>query len=285
MDGLRIPRRPNRERGAVGPGLGVTVTDAAPEATASCSRTEELLSDETETRFDQNLFEQTSNVSWTAQNDVKSRPCTTVKRHFDIDITDCHFVLQFVHRRKQIWRTRTPVPLVLFGQQLLDLLGEVSLRAPDQPDDGHHDEDGHQAEPEGLVEHPLAQGLVRYVQHPLLAPRALPPRVTAALEAVAFLDAHSATLAGVSFAGFALLFASRPVVARLAVALVTRVGELAGAEDARLQFALGQGAEKACKKGVSCSFFLWGRENIMDQLRRQCVHSELNDLINLRSGD
>lgn len=46
MDGLRIPRRPNKDRGAPGPGLGVTVTAAAPEA-ASCSRTEALLKLET----------------------------------------------------------------------------------------------------------------------------------------------------------------------------------------------------------------------------------------------
>lgn len=48
MDGLRIPSRPNRDRGAPGPGLGVTVTAAAPDA-ASCSRTEALLRDDTAT--------------------------------------------------------------------------------------------------------------------------------------------------------------------------------------------------------------------------------------------
>lgn len=48
MDGLRIPSRPNSDRGAPGPGLGVTVTAAAPDA-ASCSRTDALLRDDTET--------------------------------------------------------------------------------------------------------------------------------------------------------------------------------------------------------------------------------------------
>lgn len=47
MDGLRIPNRPKSDLGAVGPGLGATVTDPAPDATASCSRTDELRSDET----------------------------------------------------------------------------------------------------------------------------------------------------------------------------------------------------------------------------------------------
>lgn len=41
MEGFRMPNRPKRVRGIGGPGLGATVTAAAPEA-ASCSRTEAL---------------------------------------------------------------------------------------------------------------------------------------------------------------------------------------------------------------------------------------------------
>lgn len=47
MDGFRIPRRPNRDRGAPGPGLEVMVTAVAPVAAVSCSRTDALLMDET----------------------------------------------------------------------------------------------------------------------------------------------------------------------------------------------------------------------------------------------
>lgn len=47
MDGLRIPNRPKSDLGAAGPGLGATATDPAPDATASCSRTDELRRDET----------------------------------------------------------------------------------------------------------------------------------------------------------------------------------------------------------------------------------------------
>lgn len=65
MDGLRIPNRPKRDLGAVGPGLGATVTDPAPDATASCSRTDELRSDETVktiivvAQLDQQLYKKT----------------------------------------------------------------------------------------------------------------------------------------------------------------------------------------------------------------------------------
>lgn len=45
----------------------------------------------------------------------------------------------------------------LLGQQLLDLLGEVSLGAPHQADHAQHHEHCDEAEPERLLEHALAQ--------------------------------------------------------------------------------------------------------------------------------
>lgn len=47
MDGFRIPRRPNKDRGTPGPGLGVTVTAVVPADAVNCSRTDALLKDET----------------------------------------------------------------------------------------------------------------------------------------------------------------------------------------------------------------------------------------------
>lgn len=49
----------------------------------------------------------------------------------------------------------TSVAISLFGEQLLDLLGKVSLGTPDQADDGENHEHGDEAKPEGLLQHAL----------------------------------------------------------------------------------------------------------------------------------
>lgn len=45
----------------------------------------------------------------------------------------------------------------LLGEQLLDLLGEVALGAPHEPDHTEDHEHRDEAEPEGLLQHALAQ--------------------------------------------------------------------------------------------------------------------------------
>lgn len=59
--------------------------------------------------------------------------------------------------------------LDLLGEELLDLLREVLLDAEHDADAAHDDGDRHEAQPEGLLEHALRQGLVRDPQHPGLA--------------------------------------------------------------------------------------------------------------------
>lgn len=192
--------------GAVGPGLGVTATDVVVDDRANWSRIEALLSEDDETE---------------TRNEESETP---------------HY-LQL---------TVATIAILLFGQQLLDLLRKVSFGAPDEPDDGHHHENGHQTQPKGLVEHSFAQGFVGDVQHALVALGALPPGVTLALKTVAAFYAHAATLAGVAFARFAFLVAGWAHVAGFAVAFVAGVGQLAAAEHAGFQFAFGEGAEEAC---------------------------------------
>lgn len=94
------------------------------------------------------------------------------------------------------------------------------------------------------MEHALAQWLVRYVEHALLAPGALPPGVTPALVPATFLDTGTATLARISFAGFLLLLARESYVTAFAMALVTSFGQFAGTKYARFQVALRDCAEK-----------------------------------------
>ena len=45
----------------------------------------------------------------------------------------------------------------LLGEEFLNLLGEVPLGAPDEPDHAEHHKNGDEAEPEWLLEHALTQ--------------------------------------------------------------------------------------------------------------------------------
>lgn len=161
----------------------------------------------------------------------------------------------------------TPIPVRLLCQQLLNLLREVSFGAPDQSNNGQHDKDCNQAEPEWFLEHSLRQRLVRNVDHLPLASLTLPPGMASkedcvkvcinsflyfaftiqshspAVEPIILLEALAPSLTRILLARLSFLLARSSLVSIHAIALETALSQLARPKQARIKVANRESAE------------------------------------------
>lgn len=137
----------------------------------------------------------------------------------------------------------TSIPFRLFGQQLLDLFGEMTFSTPNEADESEDHEHGDQSQPERFLQHSIGQRLVRNAIHFLFAPLTFPPGVATTEEASVSIETLATAFARIRSAWLLLPIASLAHVPQLAGALEAGVGQQALAENARVHLAHAEAAK------------------------------------------